>query len=221
MHYSYFDKSGSNSYSHKVLHRQVKYLPQDILTSAIEVVCNGVQEGVLWSEEALHHRHLVLDEQKAADSQAAVYRGSSTSPKEGLEGKPWCLSLGLLLTPGQCGDSVWCFYSALSRWNYWFLRKRSLDLSWFSKARLSLSESGAFGFQSCFLPQQPQLLFSQCNAHHGSCLLPAYLSLPPPRPLSLSLIQNPEPSPFTMNLLVLSFADSLLFLQNLCTPTCT
>lgn len=115
VHYSYFDKSGSNSYSHKVLQRQVRYLPRDILTSAIEVVCNGVQEGVLWSEEALHHRHLVLDEPKAADSQAAVSRSSSTSPKEGLEGKPWCLSMGLLLTPGQCGDSVGCFYSALSR----------------------------------------------------------------------------------------------------------
>lgn len=33
---------------------------QKILTGAIKMVHNGVQKGVLWREEALHHRHLVL-----------------------------------------------------------------------------------------------------------------------------------------------------------------
>jgi len=39
-------------------------LSQKILTSTIKVVCNVVQEGILRSKEALHHRHLVLDFEK-------------------------------------------------------------------------------------------------------------------------------------------------------------
>lgn len=42
------------------------------LTGAIKVVGDGVQEGVLWSEEPLHHRHLDQLEKSATDSQAAA-----------------------------------------------------------------------------------------------------------------------------------------------------
>ena len=49
------------------------------------MVCDGLQEGVLWGEEALHHRHLALDWEKAVYSQATV--SISWLPKEDQERK--------------------------------------------------------------------------------------------------------------------------------------
>lgn len=49
------------------------------LTGAIKVVGDGVQEGVLWSEEPLHHRHLDQLEKSATDSQAAAAAASISS----------------------------------------------------------------------------------------------------------------------------------------------
>lgn len=42
------------------------------LTGAIKVVGDGVQEGVLWSEEPLHHRHLDQRLRSATDSQVVA-----------------------------------------------------------------------------------------------------------------------------------------------------
>lgn len=36
------------------------FATRKILTGAIKMVHDGVQKGVLWGEEALHHRHLGL-----------------------------------------------------------------------------------------------------------------------------------------------------------------
>lgn len=47
---------------------QSTFATQYILTGAIKMVHDGVQKGVLWSEEALHHRHLVLYRRNAARS---------------------------------------------------------------------------------------------------------------------------------------------------------
>lgn len=59
------------------------------LTGAIKVVGDGVQEGVLWSEEPLHHRHLDQLEKSAADSQAAAAASISS---EDLGAAPRCLT---------------------------------------------------------------------------------------------------------------------------------
>lgn len=46
-----------------------------VLTGAIKVVGDGIQEGVLRSEEALHHRHLAQDYENTADSADIPHRG--------------------------------------------------------------------------------------------------------------------------------------------------
>lgn len=66
-----------------------------ILTGAIEMVHDGVQKGVLWREEALHHRHLGLYGWNA-------YYWISILSTEKLEER---VSFTVRLTVPQCSDA--------------------------------------------------------------------------------------------------------------------
>lgn len=61
------------------------------LTGAIKVVGDGVQEGVLWSQEPLHHRHLEQLEKSDADSQkvsAQLHHGVVKTSRHSSWGEP-------------------------------------------------------------------------------------------------------------------------------------
>lgn len=71
---------------------------QNKLTSAVKMVCDGVQEGVLWRQEAFHHGHLG-GEVAFADSQETLPNGWSIIPKEERKQKPTIPLLRFLLFP--------------------------------------------------------------------------------------------------------------------------
>lgn len=66
-----------------------------ILTGAIEMVHDGVQKGVLWREEALHHRHLGLYGWMHALIGFLSFHG-----EPGGEGELHC--------PSNCSTMFWC-----------------------------------------------------------------------------------------------------------------